>query len=206
MDLIQRYMAGEEGAFADLFHQYKNLVYRTAYLLLGDAQAAEDALQEVFVKVYRSLNTFDPEKGAFTTWLRRITVNHCLNVRRKRWLVSSLEDLASKLSPSVATPQPLLPEELVISQEQVETVWQAVQHLSLPLRVVVVLRYYQELPYQEIAQVLDIPLGTVKWRLHEALKTLRAELQGEALRKELAEPAGVRVLGRSRKEQKEVIP
>ncbi len=83
--------------------------------------------------------------------------------------------------------------------------WQAVQHLSLPLRVVVVLRYYQELPYQEIAQVLDIPLGTVKWRLHEGLKTLRAELQGEALRKELAEQTGVRVPSRSRREQEEDI-
>jgi RNA polymerase sigma-70 factor (ECF subfamily) len=204
MNLIQRYRAGEEGAFADLFHQYKNLVYRTAYLLLGDAQAAEDALQEVFVKVYRSLNTFDPEKGAFTTWLRRITVNHCLNVRRKR-PASSLETLASKLSPSAATPQSLLPEELVISQEQVETVWQAVQQLSLPLRVVVVLRYYQELPYQEIAQVLNIPLGTVKWRLHEALKTLRDELQGEALRKELAEQTRVRLPSRSRRKQEEDI-
>jgi len=195
MDLIQRYRAGEEGAFADLFHQYKNLVYRNAYLLLGDAQAAEDALQEVFVKVYRSLDTFDPEKGAFTTWLRRITVNHCLNVRRKR-PASSLETLASKLSLSAATPQSLLPEELVISQEQVETLWQAVQHLSLPLRVVVILRYYQELPYQEIAQVLNIPLGTVKWRLHEALKVLRQEL---------AEPAGVRVSSLSRRKQEEDI-
>lgn len=195
MDLIQRYRAGEEGAFADLFHQYKNLVYRNAYLLLGDAQAAEDALQEVFVKVYRSLDTFDPEKGAFTTWLQRITINYCLNVRRKR-PASSLETLASKLSLSAATPQSLLPEELVISQEQVETLWQAVQHLSLPLRVVVILRYYQELPYQEIAQVLNIPLGTVKWRLHEALKVLRQEL---------AEPAGVRVSSLSRRKQEEDI-
>jgi RNA polymerase sigma-70 factor (ECF subfamily) len=193
MDLIQRYRAGEEGAFADLFHQYKTLVYRTAYLLLGDAQAAEDALQEVFVKVYRSLDTFDPEKGAFTTWLRRITINYCLNVRRKR-PASSLETLASKLSLSAATPQSLLPEELVISQEQVETLWQAVQHLSLPLRVVVILRYYQELPYQEIAQVLNIPLGTVKWRIHEALQVLRQEL---------AEPAGVRVSSLSRRKQEE---
>jgi len=195
MDLIQRYRAGEEGAFADLFHQYKNLVCRTAYLLLGDAQAAEDALQEVFVKVYRSLNTFDPQKGAFTTWLQRITVNHCLNLRRQR-PVHSLETMASELSLSTATPQSILPEELVISQEQAEAVWKAVQHLSPPLRVVMVLRYYQELPYQEIAQVLNIPLGTVKWRLHEALQVLRQEL---------AEPTGVRVSSLSRRKQEEDV-
>ncbi|KUO40626.1 MAG: hypothetical protein APZ16_04415 [Candidatus Hadarchaeum yellowstonense] len=83
MDLIQRCQAGDQEALAALFRQYANLVYKTAYLLLGDAQAAEDALQEVFLKVYRSLGTFEPEKGAFTTWLKDRKVN--LNVSRDKF-------------------------------------------------------------------------------------------------------------------------
>jgi len=101
MDLIQRSQSGDEQAFAALFHQYKNLVYKTAYLILGDAHEAEDVLQEVFIKVYRSLHTFQPKKGAFTTWLYRITINHCLNRRRKRHLsFSSLDDPDGNTSPS----------------------------------------------------------------------------------------------------------
>lgn len=150
MDLIQRCQAGDQGAFAALFDRYKNLVYKTAYLLLGDAQAAEDALQEVFVKVYRSPGSFDPKKGAFTTWLRRITVNHCLNMRRKRWLAFlSLEDPAIEHSLPRETRHPFLLEESTVDREQAEVVWRAIQHLSPPLRTVVVLRYYEELPYKE---------------------------------------------------------
>jgi len=179
LDLIQRCRTGGEEAFAELFHQYKNLVYKTAFLLLGDATAAEDALQEVFVKVYCSLDTFDPRKGAFTTWLRRITVNHCLNVRRRRRpSLFSLEDLVVGGASPAEGRCPFLPEEWAIDRERAEAIWRAVQDLSPPLRATVVLRYYEELSYRESAQVLDIPLGTVKWRLHEALKTLRKALGG----------------------------
>jgi len=179
LDLIQRCRTGGEEAFAELFHQHKNLVYKTAFLLLGDTTAAEDALQEVFVKVYCSLDTFDPSKGAFTTWLRRITVNHCLNVRRRgRPSISSLEDLAVGESSPAESRRPSLPEEWTVDREKAEAIWRAVQDLSPPLRATVVLRYYEELSYREISRVLDVPLGTVKWRLHEALKTLRQALGG----------------------------
>jgi len=198
MDVIQRCRAGDQGAFAALFDQHKNLVYKTAYLLLGDTRAAEDALQEVFVKVYLSLETFDPGKGTFTTWLRRITVNHCLNVRRKRrFSFITLEDPAVRLSPPIETRRLFLPEGLALDREQAESVWQAVQSLSLPLRAALVLRYYQDLSYQEIAQVLDIPLGTAKWRVHQALKNLRKELEGTT---------EVYVPSRSRTGQEEVSP
>ena len=67
IELVQRSQSGDQEAFAALFEQYKNLVYRTAYLTLNDSAAAEDALQEVFIRVYHSLSNFDPAKGAFTT-------------------------------------------------------------------------------------------------------------------------------------------
>lgn len=176
VDLIQRCRAGDQEAFAALYHQYANLVYKTAYLLLGDAQAAEDALQEVFLKVYRSLDGFDPEKGAFTTWLRRVTVNHCLNARRqRRFRLFCWEDRGAQ-APSAAVGQMVSPEELALERENAQEVWAAVQRLSLPLRAALVLRYGESLSYQEIAQVLDVPLGTAKWRVHQALEDLRKEL------------------------------
>jgi len=166
MDLIRRCQAGDEQAFAELFHRYKNLVYKTAYLMLGDADEAEDVLQEVFVQVYKSLDAYDPGRGAFTTWLYRITVNRCLNWRR-RWRPFVRLDRART---SVRSPE---------GQREEEGVWQAVRGLSEKLRAVVILRYYWELSYAEIAQILDIPLGTVKSRLNLALKTLRKDLEAE---------------------------
>ena len=170
MDLIRRCQTGDEEAFAALFHQYKNLVYKTAYLMLDSADEAEDVLQEVFLQVHRSLSTFEPSKGAFTTWLYRVTVNHCLSRRRKRrLLIISLE----KVPPLALTEHPSFQDRL----EDEEAVRQALSQLSEKLRAVVILRHYLELSYAEIAQILNIPVGTVKSRLNLALKTLRKELE-----------------------------
>ena len=171
MDLIRGSQARDEQAFAALFHKYKDLVYKTAYLQLANAREAEDALQEVFIKVYKSLDAYDPEKGAFTTWLYRITVNYCFNQRRRRRLPLLSLDKGPPLTSRT------LPEDQL--DEEAETVQQAVGRLSEKLRAVVILRYYWELPYNEIAQILDIPLGTVKSRLNQALRTLRKELETE---------------------------
>ena len=169
--LIRRSQSGDEEAFGTLFHEYKNLVYRTAYLMLDDASEAEDVLQEVFYQVHRSLSTFDPTKGAFTTWLHRITVNQCLNRRRRlRLPVLSLERLLFLPQATyVRSPEDRLADEEIIVQE--------LRHLSDKLRATVVLRYYRELSYDEIAQILDIPVGTVKSRLDAALKILRRRLR-----------------------------
>jgi RNA polymerase sigma-70 factor, ECF subfamily len=164
--LISRAQAGDREAFVALFEQYKNLVYKTAYLLLGNVQEAEDALQEVFLLVHKSLSSFDSRKGAFTTWLYRITLNFCLNHRRRRHH-SSLEDLSP--APSTDFPSSRLADE--------DSLWQATRSLSDKQQAVVILRYYWDLPYAEIASILEVPLGTVKSRLDLALKTLRKILE-----------------------------
>ncbi|MGC8839090.1 MAG: RNA polymerase sigma factor [Anaerolineae bacterium] len=160
---------GDEEHFAAIFQQYKNLVYKTAYLMLDDVGEAEDALQEIFLQVHKALSTFDPEKGAFTTWLYRIAVNHCLSRRRNRRLFTVPLDRVAPSSPAEFPPD-------YRSVEDEETLRQALGRLSEKLRAVVILRYYLDLPYAEIAQVLDIPVGTVKSRLNLALRTLRREL------------------------------
>lgn len=162
LQLISRAQAGDLQAFADLFEGFKNLVYKTAYLVLNDSGEAEDALQEVFLQVHRSLLSFDPQKGAFSTWLHRITLNHCLNQRKKRHF-SSLEDISTPLSTNFPGAQ--------LADE--DALFQATNLLSDKQKAVVILRYYWDLPYSEIADILNIPLGTVKSRLDLALKTLR---------------------------------
>jgi RNA polymerase sigma-70 factor (ECF subfamily) len=180
LDLIRHAQAGNREAFATLFEQYKNLVYKTAYLMLGDAHEAEDALQEVFLQVHKSLSSFDSRKGALSTWLYRITLNFCLNHRRKRQYVS-LEDISP--TPSTHFPDTRLAEE--------DSLWQATRSLSDKQQAVVILRYYWELPYAEIASILEVPLGTVKSRLDLALKTLKKILEEQELGKDSISQAEV---------------
>jgi RNA polymerase sigma-70 factor (ECF subfamily) len=169
MHLIRRSQAGDAEAFAALFEQYKNLVYKTAFLMLDNAAEAEDALQEVFVLVHKGLRGFDPHKGAFSTWLYRVTVNYCLNHRRRRSFF---------YLPLEQAPPPLVdPPGASLAEE--ESIRQAIRELSEKQRAVVILRYYWELPYAEISRILDIPLGTVKSRLDLALRTLRRALEAQ---------------------------
>jgi RNA polymerase sigma-70 factor (ECF subfamily) len=174
INLIQRSKAGDQIAFSEIFEQYKNLVYKTAYLLLDNPHEAEDALQEIFVKVYRSLDKYQPSKSAFSTWLYRITVNHCLNQRRKQLLVPNT------LQKSRFSSQPLRILEDQYADEQ--AIQQALNHLSGKLRTVIVLRYYHELAYADIAQILEIPLGTVQSRLNQGMKKIQHALQAEQSR------------------------
>ena len=168
--LIKRSIAGDEAAFGVIFHQYKNLVFKTAYLMLGDAHESEDILQEVFIKLHKSLHTYDPSRGAFTTWLHRVTINACVGFRRQRkmWL-GSLEEMAAR----VLHFEPVARVEE--KTDEAVLVWRSISRLSPKLRAVMVLRYYWDLSYAEIAQVLQVPLGTVKSRINLGVQTLRLE-------------------------------
>jgi RNA polymerase sigma-70 factor (ECF subfamily) len=179
-DLVEKWQSGDVGAFEALFRQHQKLVLRTAYLITGDAETAKDVMQEVFVSVWKSRHTFNPEKGKFTTWLHRITVNRCSRKRRRKQpFLLSLEEAENKgLSP----PSDNIPSEAVITKEEYASLMKALAALDTKHRSIVVLRYFNELSCEEIAQVADIPLGTVKSRLHYALKSLRQKLStGEVL-------------------------
>lgn len=169
-ELIQRTLAGDQDAFAIIFERYKNLVYRTAYLMLNESEEADETLQEVFLKVYRSLSTFQPSKAAFTTWLYRITINDCLNRRRKnRFTFLPLEWAWRDNHHALSLQDSRL--------QQDDDIHLALAGLSDKLRAVIVLRYYGELSYADIAESLDIPIGTIKSRLDLGLRTLRRELE-----------------------------
>jgi RNA polymerase sigma-70 factor, ECF subfamily len=175
LQIIIRAQNGDRQAFALLFEHYKNLVYKTAYLMLGESTEAEDALQEIFVQIYKSLSTFNPDKAAFSTWLYRITFNYCLNHRRKKHTIPlSLNSIS-----------PILKSEFPVTQlAEEEVLQQAIGKLTEKQRAVVILRYFWELPYAEIAQILEVPLGTVKSRVDLALKTLRKVLAEQGPRQD----------------------
>ncbi len=161
--LVRRSQAGDQSAFADLFHNCKHMVFRTAFLMLGNDRDAEDVLQDVFLAVYRDLRAYNPERAAFSTWLYRITLNDCLNWKRKHHLpLLSIDDVDAPGESGI--------------RDSDDDVWRAVSRLSPKLRAVVVLRYYNDLSYLEISDVLGIPLGTVKSRLNHALIEVREAL------------------------------
>jgi RNA polymerase sigma-70 factor, ECF subfamily len=164
--------AVDQAAFGRLFEDHKNLVYKTAYLMLGSETEAEEALQEVFMRVYQSLSSYDAQKGAFTTWLHRITINYCLGHRRKRRLLfQPLEEETREMAGGPEEANPAVLAEKKVMREMIE-------QLDGKHRAVLVLRFYSGLPYAEIASVLEIPLGTVKSRIVQALKTLRQQFNG----------------------------
>jgi RNA polymerase sigma-70 factor, ECF subfamily len=177
--LIRRCQAGEEEAFRLLFEQYKNLVYRTTYLTLGSADDADDILQEVFLQVHRSLDSYDPARGAFSTWLHRIAVNRCLNHRRGRRVVDSIEKLLADATEDGEPGSVALQRHrsAIERYEADDPVRRALDRLSPKLRVVVILRHYSDLSYAEIAEIMDLPLGTVKSRLNIAMRQMRDDLE-----------------------------
>lgn len=177
MDLIRRCKAGDQEAFAMLYDQYKLLVYRAASLMLDDPQDAEDVLQDVFIRVYRSLASYDNAKGAFTTWLHQITVNTCLNRHRHRRRRPRFLQIG-EVEPEQLAQKPTFVDG--IAEDQV--LRQALDRLSDKLRIVILLHYGLELTFAEISQVLNLPLGTVKSRVHEALNALRVHIgAGDAI-------------------------
>jgi RNA polymerase sigma-70 factor (ECF subfamily) len=157
----------EERFFA-LFKPESGRLYRTAWAIMGNEADAADALQETTIRAYRA---FDQLKGgdvAFPAWIRRILVNTCTQMLRKRMRVIPVER-PEDLSEEKVTPEPDVP----LGSE----VWEAVQQLDERYRAVVVLRFLNDMQLEDIAAALDIPLGTVKSRLHTALKLLRQRLQ-----------------------------
>ncbi len=174
-DIPDKWQSGDKHAFEILFRQHNTRVLKTAYLITGNKEEAEDVLQEVFVSVWKSRNTFDPAKAKFTTWLHRITVNQCARIHRKKQHKSqSLEK--TMMEEGLTLPEAndfKLPELSSIESSRYEELMDALGQLDSKHRSVMVLRYFNDLSYDEIATSLNIPLGTVKSRINKALKAMR---------------------------------
>ncbi len=171
---VEQALRGDRAAFGQLMHRYAGAVYNVAYRMLGNAEDAEDASQEIFLRAYTRLESFDRTRR-FSTWLLSIGSNYCIDrLRRRRFAWMTLDDAAYAL-PS-AEPGP---ERSAITQEQRRMVQQALQKLPEHYRLVTVLRYWQDLSYDEICQVTGLPESTIKTRLHRARHMLAAALGSE---------------------------
>jgi RNA polymerase sigma-70 factor (ECF subfamily) len=179
-DLICRLQAGSLEALGILYDRHRNLAYRTALAITGDPEAAADLLHDVFLRLHRFAAHIDPQRP-LEPWLYRMTTNLAYTwvKRRQRWL-RPLEDVAEWLT-GAKKDQPAY-------RAEVDESWNFVQKavLALPIshRGVVVLYYVNDLSLQEISEILEIPVGTVKSRLHygrQALKKALGFLEGEVL-------------------------
>jgi len=167
-DLIAFAQQGDRQAFTELVYRYQDSMVSLTYRMCGDLRLAEDAAQEAFVRVWQNLKSYKPQY-AFRSWLYRIATNAALDALRRERPTTELDSLF------LADPG-TTPERLAEDNQQAAHIRRAIAQLSEPLRVVLILREYQELTYQEIADTLDIPLGTVMSRLNTARVQLRQEL------------------------------
>jgi len=173
--LICRSRQGNLAAFEALYKGYKGQVFRTALAITRDQAAAEDILQECFIRLHRCLKDLD-ESQPLAPWLYRVTVNLCYTwlTRQRRWL-HPLEEALEWLG---ALPQPS-PAQLIERQEVRAAIEQAINSLSLDQRVTFVLYYLNGLTVEEVAAAMSCPVGTVKSRLHYGRKNVRRRLLSE---------------------------
>jgi RNA polymerase sigma-70 factor (ECF subfamily) len=161
--LVRRARQGDLDAFEALVERHGPVVYRLALRLLGDADDACDATQDVFLRVWRSLGNFR-EGSAFTTWVHRVTTNRCLNELRRRPRSAPLPDVIVTSEPG--------PERIAEARQQIADLARAMTELTPEQRVVLVLREFEHCSHEEIAEVLDISVSSIKGRLHRARMTL----------------------------------
>lgn len=164
---IQQALAGDQEAFACLVKAYQTAVYNLAYRMLGNAAEAEDAAQETFLKAYTRLNTYDWERK-FSSWLLAIASHHCIDRLRQRRFALSLDELPPWrwLSSSKR------PEEVVIRSQERDEVHQLLDQLPPHYRAAVILRYWHDLSYQEIAEATETTESAVKSTLYRARQKL----------------------------------
>lgn len=165
--MLQRCLAGENSAWERLLGAYTRKIYNLCYRFTGRAEEAEDLTQEVFIKIFQTLQSFDSSQGSFSTWLHRVARNHLVDHYRrtkKDRVTDSIEDDLETITerPSAGAG----PVAHVEARERKEQLQQALDRLSPDLREAVVLRDLQDLDYLEISRVLGVPEGTVKSRIN----------------------------------------
>ena len=172
--LVRRCLGGDASAWEDIVRLYNRRIYNLCYRFTNSADDAQDLTQDVFIKLYRTLGSYDVEKGAFTTWLttltRNLLVDHFRRTRQDRVTdsidgTSREEEDALSISDRLEDPRPS-PDDRLASKETQKMVQTALARLSPELREAVILRDLQDMDYKEIAGTLRVPEGTVKSRIN----------------------------------------
>jgi RNA polymerase sigma-70 factor (ECF subfamily) len=183
--LVRRCIAGEAAAWEEIVQRYHRRIYNICYRFSGSPDQAQDLTQEVFIKMYGSLKSYDVQRAAFMTWVTTITRNLLVDYFRKskqERMTDSLDAAPSEHEDAMPLSEripdkSLPPDARVQSRETKEAVHRALQKLSPDLREAVILRDLQDMDYREIATLLRVPEGTVKSRINRGRAELARLLQ-----------------------------
>jgi len=183
-ELVNAALEGDQDAFADLVYAFQDAVYNLSYRMLGERMEAEDAAQETFLRAYSNLHRYDPQRP-FKTWLLAIASNHAIDRIRKRrltWLSIDQEEPGPALALSSDEPEP---EEVALTRERSRAIQKLLDELSPDYRAAVVLRYWYDYSYTEIADMLDTTESAIKSRLFRARQLLAEKLSPQQAAKML---------------------
>lgn len=176
---IKQVKKGDQNAFAEIVELFKDKVFQLCYRMVGNAHDAEDIAQEAFIRAYVNINSYDTNRK-FSTWLYRIATNLSIDRLRKRkpdyFLDAEIEGTEGLTMYSQIPSDELQPDEMVESLEFQEWIQQEINGLPVMYRSVIVLKYIEELSLKEIGDILDLPIGTVKTRIHRGREALRKRL------------------------------
>ncbi len=177
---IKRCKRGEEAAFAEILGRYRGVIYNLCYRMTHNSEDARDLAQEVFIKVFGLLDRFD-ENYAFSSWLFRIATNHCIDhLRRNRLRFLSLDGVPGKDGEEFELQLPHsgpAPDTVLERKQAVQCLEEVIGELPPHYKAVTLLRHDQQLSYEEIAEILNLPLGTVKARIHRARNLIQQMLK-----------------------------
>ncbi len=175
--MVERALSGDPEAFGEIVRRWERRIFALAFGMLGREEDARDATQETFLAAFHNLRGFRGE-AKVSSWLHRIAVNQCITRQRRAKVRSetALEDEAEKNVAVFISPADVSPALIVENREQSIAVRRAVSALPSDLRQVVVMKEFEELTFQEISEVLGVPLSTVKSRLYTALRQLQMRL------------------------------
>lgn len=179
LQLIERCKRGEQTAYTRLLRKYQSAVYNLCRKMVRNPDEARDLTQEAFVKTFSSLDRYNPVY-AFSSWLYKITANLCIDHLRKQHMKlcsidEPLESEEGSIPRQIEDPG-RKPDEITEHSELQHAIQDAIGKLPPHYRVILVMRHQEQLSYEEIASALDIPLGTVKARIHRARESLKAFL------------------------------
>lgn len=177
--LIRAALHGDEKAFESLLNKYKNLVFTIMLKMVRNPQEAEDLTQEAFMKAFHSLSSFNDE-FAFSTWLMKIATNNCIDFLRKRKLKTysihqPLQYKDEQIEIELPDQEPG-PEKTLLQTERGKIIQEAIDQLPERYRYVILLRHKEEKSYEEIAEIMNLPLGTVKAQIFRAREILNKKL------------------------------
>src|SRR4026209_90150 len=176
--IVERALTGDAEAIGELVRRWERRIFALTYSMLGREEDARDATQETFLAAFRNLRGFRGE-AKVSSWLHRIAVNQCISRQRRARVrrESAIEDEEERHAAQFAAPVGYSPSHVIESQQETDAVRRAIQSLPVELRQVVIMKEFEELTFREIADVLDLPLSTVKSRLYTAMKQLQMRLQ-----------------------------